>query len=269
MPLEEPLKNLLIIALAAFVPLVSPALDADERHFTFSYEPKTLPAGTLEFEQWATLRAGKESGVFARWDLRSELEYGITDRLTSALYLNLKSLHIDRRSQVEDSFEFEGLSSEWKYKLSDPTADPVGVLAYGELTTSFDELELEQKLVLGKNLDRLVLALNATAEQEWEFKREETEKELELELTAGAAWRLSDRFSLGLELREANVLADMEDLRHAALFLGPAIHYRTESWWITLTILPQIVALKGTTGDRLNLDEFERAEVRLILGIHF
>jgi hypothetical protein len=107
----------------------------------------------LEFEQWATLRAGKEDGVYSRWDLRSEFEYGLTDNLTSALYLNLKSLHIDRDSEQEDEFEFEGISSEWKYKLLDPTADPVGLVAYGEVTTNFEELELEQKIILGKNFD--------------------------------------------------------------------------------------------------------------------
>jgi hypothetical protein len=61
----------------------------------------------------------------------------------------------------------------------------------------------------------------------------------------------------------------MEDLEHAALFLGPAIHYRAEKWWITLTVLPQIVALKGSTGDSVNLDEFERVQIRLIFGINF
>src|SRR5262245_23082370 len=98
-------------------------LRADTRHFTYSYEPNNvLPAGALEFEQWATLRAGKEQGVFSRWDLREEFEYGITDRLTSSLYLNFQSLHVDLpdEDEDEDEFEFKGVSSEWKYKISDP-----------------------------------------------------------------------------------------------------------------------------------------------------
>src|SRR5262245_60837024 len=168
----------------------------------------------------------------------------------------------------EDEFEFEGLSSEWKYKILDPTADPVGLLLYGEVTTSFHELELEEKLVLGKNLDRFILAFNANLEQEWEFEEDETEKELALEFTAGAAYRITDRFAAGVELREKNVFPDMESLDHAAFFAGPVLHYSAEKWWITFTILPQIVALEGTTEDSLNLDEFERAEFRLLLGIN-
>jgi len=262
-------------AAALSIPLCWPlywaaAARADERFFTYSYEPKVLPQGGLEFEQWATLRAGKEEGVFSRWDLRSEFEYGLTDRLTSALYLNFNSLHEDLpgQAQDEDSFEFGGLSSEWKLKLTDPTADPLGSLLYAEVTSNFEEVELEQKLVLGKDFEKVVLAFNATAEEEWEFEEDETEKELALEFTAGAAYRITGQFALGVELREKNVFPEMEDLEHAAFFAGPVVHFSRDRWWIALTVLPQIVALEGRTQDSLDLDEFERAEVRLILGIH-
>ncbi len=266
-------SDLVVARVVAFcfaaLAVLSGRADADERFFTYSYEPKVLPKDAFEFEQWTTLRAGKGDGVFSRWDLRSEFEYGLFDRLTTALYLNFKSLHIDRESEEVNEFEFEGLSSEWKYKLTDPTADAIGSLLYGEVTTSFNEVELEEKLVLGKNIDRVVLAFNAIAEEEWEFEREETVKELALEFTAGAAYRVTDHFAVGVELREKNVFPGMEDLEHAAFFAGPAIHYSRSRWWATLTVLPQIVALKGTTGDSVDLDEFERAEVRLIFGINF
>ena len=135
-----------------------------------------------------TLRAGKERGIFSLWDFRSELEYGVTDSLTTALYLNFRSLHQDRAGDAEDrdEFRFEGVSWEWKYKFSDPTADPLGFLLYGEATSNFQDVELEEKVVLGKELGRAVLALNFIAEEEWEFVREageaETEKELALEV---------------------------------------------------------------------------------------
>ena len=244
-------------------------LRADERYFTYTYEPKTLPEGALEIEQWMTLKAGKEDGVYSQWDLRTELEYGILDRLTTALYLNFESLHVDRDAEQKDEFEFKGASSEWKYKITDPSADPIGVLIYGELTTNFEELELEQKLVLGKAFDRLVLAFNGIAEQEWVFGRDATESELAVEFTAGASYKITERFAVGVELRERNVFPDMEDLEHAAFFAGPVLHYSAKRWWIALSVLPQIAALKGSTGDGVDLDEFTRAEARLLLGIHF
>ncbi|HZN58492.1 MAG TPA: hypothetical protein VFD71_10500, partial [Planctomycetota bacterium] len=51
--------------LAAVLAAPAARARADERVFTYSYEPKVLPKDALEFEQWATLRAGKEDGVFS------------------------------------------------------------------------------------------------------------------------------------------------------------------------------------------------------------
>src|SRR5437879_10123092 len=67
---------------------------ADERRFTYSYEPETLPQGGLELEQWVTLRTQRTRGGTVQqqnynlWELREELEYGITDNYSVSLYLN-------------------------------------------------------------------------------------------------------------------------------------------------------------------------------------
>src|SRR6185436_2031071 len=94
---------------------------ADERYFNYSYEATSvLPKGGVEFEQWITYSGQKEDGVFARWDFREELEFGITDRYTTALYLNFRNTHSDGADAFEDGaevddFEFKGISSEHKY----------------------------------------------------------------------------------------------------------------------------------------------------------
>jgi hypothetical protein len=36
---------------------------ADERRFTYVYEPETLPAGAFEVENWVTLGAGRNATV--------------------------------------------------------------------------------------------------------------------------------------------------------------------------------------------------------------
>src|SRR3954451_3921549 len=70
---------------------------ADERRFTYSYEPETMVAGGMEFEQWVTLRTQRTKGGevgqqnYNKWELREELEYGVTDRYTVGLYLNMDS----------------------------------------------------------------------------------------------------------------------------------------------------------------------------------
>src|ERR1051326_3982719 len=188
----------------AFLLSALPAARADERLFTYVPEAEVLPKGGLEFEQWLTHRRGKADGVFAAWDFREELEYGLTERLTGAGYLNFKNTHSEGVTGRTDEsiFEFEGVSTELKYQLLNPNTKPIGVLLYGEATYKGDEFELEEKLVLQRNFgEKWVLAFNATIEQEWEFEPGATERELSLELTGGLSYKLTPHWALGLEGR--------------------------------------------------------------------
>ncbi|GIX06166.1 MAG: hypothetical protein KatS3mg115_0569 [Candidatus Poribacteria bacterium] len=262
MPTTTPFRVAAALLLAAALQTAT----ADERFFTYSYEPKVLPQGAIELEQWATLRNGKEH-VYARWDVRTEFEIGLTDRLTTALYMNWKNEwgFKNATTLAENKAAFTGWSSEWKYKLTDPTADSIGVLLYGEVGVDRHEWELEGKLVLGKNFGNVVTALNAIVELEGETEAEleegepESKMELEwvLENTAGIAYRLNS-FALGLEGRTHTEIVEGET-EHTAFFLGPVINVRSERWWATLTVLYQLTDI---------LDEHERTETRLILGIH-
>ena len=78
---------------------------------------------------------------------------------------------------------------------------------------------------------------------------------------------MSAQFSFGLEVVERNVLEEGR-VEHASLFAGPVLSYATEEWWATLSVLPQVAAFKGATVDGLDLEEFERAQVRLLLSFH-
>src|SRR5438445_9198411 len=86
-------KRKLIVGLVASGLSLSAVL-ADERRFTYTYEPEVLPVGAMEFEQWVTLRTQRTSGGevhqdnFNLWELREELEYGVTDNYSISLYLN-------------------------------------------------------------------------------------------------------------------------------------------------------------------------------------
>lgn len=256
--------------LALAVGFTGGVVHADQRYFTYSYEPKTLPAGDLELEQWLTLRLGKESGVFARWDLRTEIETGLTDYLTTSLYLNARHVSSDGVPGLpdEDEFEFEGVSSEWKWRLADPVADPLGLLLYGEFTTDGREIELEEKIVLGRVFGPLVLAANLVAEEEWEFEDGETERETVLEETFGASY-LIGAAAVGVEIDHRTEFEGFfEEARHSVIFAGPAVHYHRDRWWATLTVLVQLGAHKPTSHG-LELADHERVEVRLMVGVAF
>jgi hypothetical protein len=260
------LKAALIVA--ATCVLVAEA-GADERYFTYSYEPKVLPKGAVEVEQWATMRNGRVEGLYTRWDLRTEFELGVTDRLTAAVYMMNATNKFEQRADGKgglvdkNAMYFRGWSSAWKWKLADPSADPLGVLLYGEVAVDRREWEAEAKVVLGRNVGPFVFAANGVFEREWKGKVDaatattHTETENVVAVTAGATYR-TGRVALGVEAVNHNEIVKGET-EHSALFAGPAFHANADRWWATLTLLRQLTDV---------LDEHERTEMRLILGVH-
>src|SRR6266571_4015403 len=115
---------------------------ADEKRFTYSYEPETLPAGGMELEQWITLRTQRttggsvQQGNYNLWELREELEYGVTDNYSVSLYLNTaaESFRDFNQSPPEDvsSFDFKGISIENRYMVLNPANHTVGLTLYLE-----------------------------------------------------------------------------------------------------------------------------------------
>jgi len=260
-----------VLSVLALVAVTHPA-GADERKFTYTYEAKTLPKSVLEFEQWATLRTGKEDGDFIRVDLREEIEYGISDRVTTALYLNLEYLNSDGVTGIEDEseFEFESVSSEWKWRVTDATS-PVGLLLYGEVGVGEHEQELETKLVVSADAGHFTFAYNLVLEMEREEEEEpsgekEWEKESEIAHAFGVSYRVAPGFNIGLEgLARQLMEGTFKETESHAYFIGPNMHYASKAWWATLTFLKQ-VDIKENSG--LELDDLEKFEVRLIFGIH-
>jgi len=269
------MKKKLLLAALAVASLVSAR--ADERFFTYVYESEVLPKGGWEFEQWLTYRKGYPGGdrQFSQhiWDFREEIEYGLTDNLSTALYLNFRQDQmVAREAGLEDSseFSFKGVSAEFKYQLLNPNKQPVGLTLYFEPTYNGNEQELEYKVLISKSLgEKWVLAANAVYEQEWEQEDGDTKKESVLEFTAGAAYRLTPHWSVGLEGRYHAVYEGIGLDEHLGTgwFLGPNVHYGSSKWWATFTVLPQISGNPSDGG--INRTEHQTFETRLIFGINF
>lgn len=250
---------------------------ANERIFTYSYEPETLPAGALELEQWVTLRSGRTSAVgqedYRRWQVREELEYGVNDNYTVSLYLNGSTERFkDPETGVADSeTEFDGVSIENRYMVLNPAQHAVGLALYLEPSIGEDEAELEQKVILGQRHGDWKWVVNLTHATEWEDSFEETEGEVEV--TAGLARFLAKRWTLGLELRDHNELPEYESWENTALYLGPTTSYRRERWWAALTVLPQVYGdnfkENPDNNSHLELEGHERINTRLLVGFGF
>ncbi|MBX7148235.1 transporter [bacterium] len=262
-------QHALLLVFTLLTLLISGQAKADSRHFGYLYEADSvLEKGKWEFEQWLTFRTGKGSGNYYRFDIREEVEVGLTDRLTTALYLNLKSESSDGVSFLpdEEAFKFEGVSSEWKYMISSPNLHPVGLLLYFEPTYSGRELELEEKIVLQHNFgENWILTYNFVMEHEWEFESSGTAKEMAIENNLGLAYKINPNWSVGIEGRAVSVIGNFDDYEHTAFFAGPSVHYEKGRGWATLAVQPQLTTDKG---HRL-FDDHEAVEVRAIVGFYF
>jgi opacity protein-like surface antigen len=286
-------RHLLIALLAGAC--AATAAHADERYFGYVYSAEAMPKGASEVELWATERRGKDDGHFDAQDYRLEVEHGFTDKLTVSTYANFAGHHIRGLdpdfATTDRDFAFRGLSAEFKYNVLSPYKDGVGLTLYAEPGWSRihgggergTEYELELKAIVQKNFanDRLVWATNFTFEPEWEKEKEtdaltgnvesEWEKELKLEVSTGLSYRVAPGWFAGVEGRYSSVYPDWTNGLHRetyAISAGPSIHYAGKSWWATATYLPQVCGGPSPKGS-LALDEYEKRELRLILGLDF
>lgn len=261
------------LALAVGTTAWLPDAGANERHFTNTYESGVLPQGAKEIEVWTTARVGRER-FYSRFDQRLEFEVGLTDRLQTSLYLNFSALNaeildMDGVAVRRQSMSFGGVSSEWKLKLTDPVANALGSAIYAEVTAAPDEVELEAKAIFDKQIGDVTLAANLVGEYELDMGAPgEVEKEIVAEIDLAAGYRLRPGLLLGLELRNHNEIAEGE-WEHSSLFLGPVFAYATKSWWVALSLTPQLPALKGHQGHSgVDLHAHERLEARLLFSFH-
>lgn len=273
---------------------------ASEGIFSYLYTAETTPAQNWEYEQKQTLRSGKARGSYAAFDLRNEFEYGVTDFLQAAFYLNSsynKSSNLYDDEDVsktladQNEFNINGISVELMYRILSPFKDGIGLAVFVEPELSLrnhmngtDRIEraLETRIVLQKDFlgDQIITAANLMFEPEWE-KTENGgyQKELWAEFTAGISYRFRANWFAGLEFRNHMEFTDMDlsKQEHSAYFLGPNVHYGAETYWWTLTVLPQIAGWPrdlgtGSDGKMISssyahLGQHEALEIRFAFGI--
>ena len=254
--------------------LYSPRAEATDRPFTYTYGSDVLFAGLFELEPWTTVRAGRDN-FFVQLDHRLEFEFGLSRRLQTAWYLNFSAVNQDVVNQdgsIQRASEFHwtGISWEWKYKLFDSLADPIGVGLYFEPAYGPTEASLEFKLIFDKRIGDFYAAFNAVAEQEWNFEHPgSAQRELGIEFDLGLTYFIVPQLAAGIEVRNHNEFPAGSGWEHSALFLGPVISYLPGKWWATLSVLPQLPALKkNESGSTFILDAHERINARLIFGVH-
>ncbi len=254
----------MIAGLAAFS--VTPA-SAGEGSFGWLYTLDLQPKGRLEFEQRLQLTRKQAAGKYDLWRSRTELEYGLTDDIQIAGYLNAYSVNAagnytnplacgasasctggyavsgDAGAAYRKT-DVEGASLEAIWRLSDPVISPVGVGLYAEVTRGKLADEFETRLLLQSNFldDSLIVAANTVYEAENIKFTGETSKESMVDVLLGVSYRFAPRWTAGIEHRHHNDYAGHGLNQHTqrADFIGPNLHYATKDWGATAAYRRQI-----------------------------
>lgn len=230
---------------------------ANERRFAYSYEPNRAPAGSWEIEQWVTWKTAKrDSPGFHRFDLRTEVEVGVTDWLTLGLYLS--DWRVERDADGTTRTDWRNAAIEAIVGVSDPVEDPIGFALYFEVKGGDELFELEHKLIFGKTLGPVTVAYNATIEAEWEGERFD-ERKGEFQQTLGVSYQISPRLLVGLELLHEIELPEWDRAERSVVYAGPNISVRSGSFFATLAPMIQVTSVR----------EEPRFQARLIVGFHF
>lgn len=276
---------------------------ADENLFGYIKGAETLPQGAAEIYQFATQRSDKDVGTYRARDFKTEVEYGITNRLTGALGFKAMSLNTsgilingylpgDRKFGLKSS----GLEATLKYNFLSPAKDDIGLSMTTELNYDWidahsgrdkNKIEFELGLQLQKlfaegqiswvgnaalettRAKRKAIA-NLPEDFEWST---DPEMEIGLKLGTGVMYRFAPNWSIGAEALLQSEHETEVGQERWSLFAGPTLHYGDKKWWGTLTVMPQIRGggekYDGQTSTKYHLIEKTRQEVRVKVGYNF
>ena len=265
----------IIVFLAIVLSIVN--VQAQDRNFVRTYQSTVLPKGAIDLEFWHTSRFEHEGQFFHAQDQRMEVEFGLGKNWQTAFYFNRYQKRYSTSSDGTVTSNEIGFSNEWKVKLSDPVANKLGFALYGEWgIKGGDELELEAKLILDKVIGKHLFAFNGVYEFEKEFEWEDGKVksdgyEMPVELDLAYMYNINKSLGLGFEIRNHNEIAKGEGWEYSVLFGGPTINFRSNRWFVIANYLPQWGNIHKTDvapGNKV-LDEHERAEARILIGISF
>lgn len=220
----------------AFCMLCTPAV-ADEYFWVYARGSDTLPKGALETKLANVSRLDKDSGDYTFHDIRTELEYGLTDRLS--VFAEAAFFHHDYSVNDPDlnpMFETQGGAGQrfrdtqyagyelgMKYNVLSNYKAPIGLafgLAYERRDryrldgSSIDQDAFEVSAYLQKNFldDTLMFVLTPRIEFERRKSPGVLEEEIAFSIAAGMTYRVRPNLFLGLEFRhQSDYLNPQED----------------------------------------------------------
>lgn len=224
------------------ISFIIPSVKADRRKYVWTYQFATMPMEGTELEFYQTVKSDERDS----WEYRIEIEHGITPRFDIAVYQIFSQ-------QESESFKWDAFQIRGRYKLAAPGRFPLNPLLYVEYNRKIElgrQNKLETKLILGRNFDRINLAINPV----WEFFWAPGEPNHELGVDVGISYEFSYKFSLGAELTSRNEFIRGGDDEQTA-YLGPTASYAPGRMFYTVGVTWGIT------------DESDDTRIRFIMGI--
>ena len=269
----------LAAAAGLFCSAFSLVASANPHPLPYSYPYSTLPKGKVEVEEIADMvpmRVAREKDdgtrdavTAVRSQLQTELAIGVHDRLELALYF---SFHQGATADTP-AMRFDGMKQRLRYRFAEEGDLPVDMGVYFELAELYNEVEIEEKLLLSKRFGYLTTVCNLWVEQEYYFQTQEWQ--LIYNPTLGATYELSPHLMLGLEywargrFNKADAQAGPENsdsptaARH---YLGPTIMLQSgEAWWSTGVY----ARLDNLTQSAQAEDPYGKVWIRTMVGLGF
>ena len=197
---------------------------ADENLWLYTKGVETRPAESWELKLMEMTRIGKNSGEYLFNDIRPEIEYGITNRLTVSGSFMVFDHHysdvewapmVDTQGGPGGSFDqtqIGGFEFGLKYNILSPFKDPVGLslgLVYERRELyRLDGAEIDQNsyvpvIYLQKNWfdDTLIWSFRGKMELERRKSPGVLEEEIAFDLATGLSYRVAPNWYVGLEAR--------------------------------------------------------------------
>ena len=261
--------------LFAIICLSTMSAFAQDRYFARTYNSNVLPKGAIDLELWHTSRFGHQGQFFHAQDQRMEVEVGLGKNVQTAFYFNRYQQRFSETTDGTTTKNEIGFSNEWKWKLNKPTGKQIGVALYGEWgIKGGDELELETKIILDKNIGKSLFAFNGVVEYEKEFEWENSKLKSDtwaapVEFNLAYMYNVNTNVGLGFEILNHNTIVKKDGWQNSVFFGGPTFNYRGDRWFIIANYLPQWGNVHKTSyfPNAKVLDEMERAEARILVGI--
>lgn len=216
---------------------VSQTVFADESLWLYAKGTDTRPAGSFELKLSDISRIGKGSGDYVFNDIRPEIEYGITDKLTVYGEVMIFDHHYEitdenlnpmfetqgGKGESFDKTQFGGFELGAKYNILSPYKDFMGYslgFAYeyrGRYRLDGAPIRQHSYVITNyfqKNFldDKLVIAVSPKVELERRKSTGVLEEEISLDVSAGIAYRVAPNWFVGLEFRhQSDYLNPQED----------------------------------------------------------